>query len=73
MSECAETLVWLDFAYDFGYLKQTEHLKLQIQAKQTITGLMKMINEVEKWSFKDKISEPEIPYLINTKAPKDFS
>lgn len=48
-SEASETLVWLDFATAFGYLRADDAQHLQNDLEYVIGGLTKMAEHPEKW------------------------
>jgi four helix bundle protein len=51
-AEAAETLVWLDFARDCGYLNADNHLQLSSGYAEVGRMLSSMIRNPEKFSFK---------------------
>lgn len=63
-SEAAETLVWLDFAEDAGYLSQEEATPLRSTYRQILGGLTKMAAHPEQWCIptSDRLHEPGLPY-----------
>ena len=53
-SEAMETLVWLDFARDNGYLTEHEYQHLAGKLQHLIGGLVVMTRQPEKWCSKPK-------------------
>ena len=48
-AEAAETQTWLDFALDCGYMVPKMHHELDEQYEIIIGGLVKMMNDAERW------------------------
>ena len=48
-SEAAETLVWLDFAVDCGYMEEPVAEELREEYRGILGGLVKMMNHPEQW------------------------
>jgi len=78
-SEAAETLVWLDFAEDAGYLPNEDAETLRSDYRQLIGGLVKMAAHPEKWCIPPSpgVSESEAPYhaeapLLDSPTPRFF-
>ena len=68
-SEAAETIVWISFALDYGYLESETAKELESYYRQTIGGLVKMMNDPEPWCGpSSEISEPKLPYEISAPA-----
>lgn len=63
--EAAETLTWLDFARDCGYLPEETHKKLQAEYRKIRGGLVKMMAAPEKWCGPAKLREPQADYDID--------
>lgn len=62
-SEAAETIVWIGFALEYGYLDEQTAASLEKKYRQTIGGLIKMINTPEPWcGSSDTLEEPDIQY-----------
>lgn len=64
-SEAAETIVWIGFALEYGYLDEKTASSLEKKYRQTIGGLIKMINNPEPWCGpSEQLEEPGIRYEI---------
>ncbi|MHC4597868.1 MAG: four helix bundle protein [Planctomycetota bacterium] len=50
-SEGNETTVWLDFAFDHGYIDEPTHDRLMGEYKHIGNQLNRMINDPESWSI----------------------
>ena len=48
-AESAETIVWLDFCQDFGYITETEHSELTDHYDHICSELTLMMADPEKW------------------------
>jgi four helix bundle protein len=48
LSEASETIVWLDFASEYGYLS-TEAEELETRYRRIIGGLVKMMVNADQW------------------------
>ena len=48
-AESAETEVWLDFAFDCGYLEQQDHIELRDHYDHICRMLTNMMNDPESW------------------------
>ena len=48
-SEAAETIVWLDFAREFGLIDDSTAKQLENEYRRTIGGLVKMMNNPDPW------------------------
>ena len=51
ISEASETVTWLDFAYEFQFIKKDEHNKLTKQYDNIIGKLIIMSRQADKWTF----------------------
>lgn len=51
-SECAETQVWLEFAFAFEYINEVEFLRLDDSCEHASAMLIKMATNVEKWTVR---------------------
>jgi four helix bundle protein len=64
-AEAAETMVWLDFAHQCGYLDAVQHAELS-QAYDTISGgLIKMLRNPDPWcgpALKDERAEYSVQF-----------
>lgn len=60
--EVAETLTWLDFARDCGYLPEETHEELRVEYRKIRGGLVKMMAAPEKWCGPSKLHEPDADY-----------
>ena len=49
--EASETLTWLDFAFEFNYLNNSQYQSLAIRYDQIIGKLIIMTRQPEKWSI----------------------
>lgn len=47
--EASETMTWLRFALDCGYLLEESHTELRIQYRKIRGGLVKMMAAPDKW------------------------
>ena len=67
-SEAAETIVWIGFAQEYSYLDEDMASKLENRYRQTIGGLVKMMNDPDQWCGpSSEIGEPEPRYdLLQT-------
>jgi four helix bundle protein len=64
--EAAETITWIDFAKDCGYLSAKDHCKLRTQYRMIRGGLVKMMAAPEKWCGPSGlISEPDADYTVD--------
>lgn len=64
-SEAAETIVWIGFALEYSYLDEKTASSLETRYRQTIGGLIKMIDNPEPWCDpSNEIEEPDIPYEL---------
>ena len=62
-SEAAETIVWIDFAQEYGYLDAEQAAELGQKYRQTIGGLVKMMNNSDRWCGpSSKIEEPDLDF-----------
>ncbi len=62
-SEAAETIVWIGFAQEYDYLNEDTATELEDRYRQTIGGLVKMMNNPDPWCGpSSEVSEPELPY-----------
>lgn len=62
-SEAAETIVWIGFAQEYGYLDAETATALEDRYRQTIGGLVKMMNNPDPWCGpSSEVSEPEFSY-----------
>lgn len=50
-SEACETQVWLDYAYECGYLSKDDHSRLFQEYDKIIGKIVMMIRHPEKWSI----------------------
>lgn len=57
-SEASETIVWLDFALECGYVQKEEITSLSSTYRRIIGGLTKMIAHPEKWCVTSVSEEP---------------
>jgi four helix bundle protein len=48
-SEAAETIVWIGFAQEYDYLDAEQAAELETKYRQTIGGLVKMMNNSDRW------------------------
>lgn len=64
--EASETIVWLDFATECGYLSPTEAERLNDIYYQVIGGLTKMMSRPEQWCVPpSKIHEDAASYELD--------
>jgi four helix bundle protein len=62
-SEAAETIVWIGFAQEYDYLDDETATTLEDRYRQTIGGLVKMMNNPDPWCGpSSKVNEPEFSY-----------
>jgi four helix bundle protein len=62
-SEAAERIVWIGFAQEYGYLEEDMASELETLYRQTIGGLVKMMNNPDSWCGpSSEVSEPENLY-----------
>jgi four helix bundle protein len=65
-SEAAETIVWIDFAQEYGYLDADDAAELEKKYRQAIGGLVKMMNNSDRWCGpSDKLQEPDLAYVTS--------
>ena len=64
-AEASETTVWIDYAFECGYLTSDEAELLRRRYRRVIGGLIKMINQAEKWCGPSVLRDPPAPYDIN--------
>ena len=65
-SEAAETIVWIGFAQEYHYLDEEMASQLENRYRQTIGGLVKMMNNPDPWCGPSSgISEPELQYDVS--------
>lgn len=50
--EAAETQVWLDYALEFGLIKEEQHKTLFDKYEHILSMISKMTQEPEKWTWK---------------------
>ena len=55
-SECTETMIWLDFAKDCGYMKKEKYDDLYIQCGEVGKMLNGMFRNAEKFILKESIN-----------------
>ncbi len=66
LAEAAETSVWLDVALECGYLTEAEHARLNAWCREIRGGLVRMMQEPEKWCGPSGlIREEEMPYAFD--------
>lgn len=56
--EAEETLTWLRFARDCGYVEQEAALALRSRYHQVIGGLIKMMATPEPWCLPSRVGRP---------------
>ncbi|MFQ5571376.1 MAG: four helix bundle protein [Rhodothermales bacterium] len=62
-SEASETLVWIDFARQCGYLSDQEATILHEEYRNISGGVVKMMTQPEKWcAFSSSVREEEVSY-----------
>ena len=68
-SEAAETLVWLDFALQCGYLDSDEAESLSEDLRRVSGGLVKMLAQPERWCSPSlRVHEGTTPYDYDADA-----
>lgn len=60
--EAAETMTWLRFARDCGYLSDEAHDILRARCRRVRGGLVKMMAAPAKWCGPATLREPDAPY-----------
>ncbi len=64
--EAGETMTWLDFAKDCGYLDGEAHEQFRRAYRRIRGGLVKMMAAPEKWCGpSDLMREPDVDYRID--------
>lgn len=62
-SEAAETIVWIGFAKEYDYLDEETAVMLEKKYRQTIGGLVKMMNNPDRWCGPaSEVNEPDSHY-----------
>jgi four helix bundle protein len=62
-SESAETIVWLGFAQEYDYLDEETASAIEKKYRQTIGGLVKMMNNPDPWCGpSSNVQEPCLEY-----------
>lgn len=61
-AEAAETLVWLDFAEESGYLSADESDELREEYRGVSGGLVKMMSQSSRWCGPSHVNEDAAPY-----------
>jgi len=62
-SEAAETIVWLDFACEFGLMDDDSAERLETEYRRTIGGLVKVMNNPDPWCAPSgQVREPDAYY-----------
>jgi four helix bundle protein len=62
-SEAAETIVWIEFAQEYDYLSKDTAVELEDRYRQTIGGLIKIMNNPDPWCGpSSEVHEPELQY-----------
>ncbi|MEF8796204.1 MAG: four helix bundle protein [Salinivenus sp.] len=65
-SEAAETIVWIGFAQEYDYLDADRASELEEKYRQTIGGLVKMMNDPDPWCGpSSQLKEPDLDYEIS--------
>lgn len=64
-SEAAETIVWIGFAQEYDYLDEETASGIEKKYRQTIGGLVKMMNNPDPWCGpSSQAQEPAIEYNV---------
>ena len=51
VAEASETITWLDFAYEFKYLREKQFQSILVQYDHIIGKLIIMFRQAEKWNI----------------------
>jgi len=49
-TECAETQVWIEFAYEFGYIDKATFLKIDDECEHVNAMLIRISEHAHKWT-----------------------
>lgn len=63
--EAGETMIWLQFASDCGYLLDDVYRRLRTRYRKIRGGLVKMMASPEKWCGPSTLNEPDTDYTID--------
>jgi four helix bundle protein len=72
-AEAAETITWLDFALACKYVDHQAHQALQLEYRQILGGLMKMMAEPDTWCGPSALREEAAPYDLDQQGSVDGS
>ncbi len=61
-ADAAETLNWISFAFDCGYLSEATRAELSSEYAAVRGGLVRMMSEVRRWCGPSQLREPGEEY-----------